>query len=156
MDESGQPVRLIRWFTMVCASSIAGALFGWCIGKLLAALSGDYVVMASDYVWLGLRAGLFAGTAAAAWHMLTGRPQLSATAQWRTSGLAGLAAISIMGLIAGLALLLSLVVGVLPEEANLAHPRRYVVFLAIHHVWPYAAIIGIMAGCLSPWHRRPD
>ena len=155
MDESGRPVRLIHWFAMVCASSIAGALFGRCIGTLLAALSGDYVVMASEYVWLGFRTGLFAGTAVAAWHTITRQPRWGANALLRAGSVAGLAAISAIGLMAGSALLLSLVVGVLPEGANLAHLRRYVVFLAIHHLWPYAVIIGIMVGCLGPWRRRP-
>ena len=154
MDESGQPVRLIHWFTMVCASSIAGALFGWCIGTLLAALSGDYVVMASDYVWLGFRTGFFAGTAVAAWHTITRQPRWGANALSRVLSVAGLAAISAIGLIAGLALLLSFFGGAVPADANLAHPRRYVVFLAIDHVWPYAAIIGIMVGCLGPWRRH--
>ena len=154
MDESGQPVRLIHWFTMVCASSIAGALFAWCIGKLLAALSGDYVVMASDYVWLGLRTGLFAGTVVAAWHTITRQPRWGANALLRVLGVASLAAISAIGLMAGLALLLSFFGGAVPADANLAHSRRYVVFLAIDHVWPYATIIGIIVGCLSPWRRH--
>ena len=155
MDESGQPVRLIHWFTMVCASSIAGALFGWCIGKLLAALSGDYVVMASDYVWLGFRTGLFAGTAVAAWHTITRQPRWGANALLRALSVAGLTAISAIGMMAGLGLLLQFFDGAVPADANLAHPRRYMLFLAIDHVWPYAAIIGIMVGCLSPWRRRP-
>ena len=155
MDESGQPVRLIHWFTMVGACAIAVTLFGWCIGTLVAALSGDYVVMASDYVWLGFRTGLFAGTAVAAWHTITRQPRWGANALLRVLSVAGLAAISAIGLIAGLALLLSFFGGAVPADANLAHPRRYVVFLAIDHVWPYAAIIGIIVDCFSPWWWCP-
>lgn len=144
---------MIHWCTLVCGCSAAGALFGWCIGNLLAALSGDYVVVASDYVGFGLRGGLFAGAVAAAWRAITRQPWWSTMALLRSGRIASLATISAIGLIAGLALLLSLVVGMVPEDANLAHSRRYVVFLVIHHVWPYAAIFGIIVGCLAP--QRP-
>ena len=155
MDESGRPVRLSQWFAMVCTSSAAGALFGWGIGMLLVALSGDYVVVPLDYAWLGLRTGAFAGTAAAAWHTITRQPRWGMHALWRALGVAGLVAGSVVCLIAGLAWLLPLVNGVVPPDANLAHPRRYAVFLAIHHLWPYATIFGIIVGCLRPWRRRP-
>lgn len=147
-------MRLIHWFTLVCGCSAAGALFGWCVGNLLAALSGDYVVVASDYVWLGLRAGLFAGAVVAAWRTIIRQPWWGAMALLRSGGIASLATIIVIGLIAGLALLLSLVVGVVPEDANLAHSRRHVVFLVIHHVWPYFAIIGIIVGCLGRRRRH--
>ena len=155
MDESGQPVRLTQWLNMVCAFTVAGALFGWGIGMLLVALSGDYLVVPSDHAGLGLRTGFFAGSLAAAWHAITRQPLWGMQPLGGALGTASLVASGTVCLIAGLALLLSLVHGVVPEHANLAHPRRYVLFLAIHHGWPYATIFGIILGCLRPWRGHP-
>lgn len=148
MDESGQPVRVTHWFAIVCTLSVAGTAFGGGVGLLLSVLSGDYVVMPSDYASLGLRAGLFAATVLAAWHAAAPRPEWGLNALLRAFGAAGLAASGVTCLVAALALLLSLAHGVVPEHANLAHPRRYVVFVAIHHSWPYAMVLGAILGVL--------
>lgn len=155
MDESGKPVRLTQWLVMVCAFTVAGALLGWGVGMLLSVLSADYVVMPADHAWLGLRTGFFGGTGVAAWHAITRQPRWGTHALGRVLGTTILAASGAVCLIAVLALLLSLVHGVVPEHANLGHPRRHVVFLAIHHLWPYATLFGIIVSCLRQWHRRP-
>ena len=151
-------MRLNQWFAIVGTLSGAGLLFGWGIGMLLSALSGDYVVTAPDYARLGLRVGLLAGTVAAAWHAITRQHRWGLLALCRALGTAGLVASGVIGLVAVLAALLSLLAllsalpGVVPEYANLAHPRRYVVFVAIHHFWPYALIFGIILSGLR--HAR--
>ena len=148
-------MRLNQWLAIVGTLSVAGLLFGWGIGMLLSALSGDYVVMAPDYARLGLRVGLLAGTVAAAWHAIMRQHRWGLLALCRALGTAGVVAGGVIGLVAVLASLLALlssVPGIAPEYANLAHPRRYVVFVAIHHFWPYALIFGIILSGLR--HAR--
>jgi hypothetical protein len=144
MDEGGEPVRVTHWFAAICAFSVAGTAFGESVGLLLSVLSGDYVVVPSDYAGLGLRAGLFAATVLAAWRAAAPKPEWGMNALLRALGAAALAAGGVTGLVAVLAVLLSLAHGVVPEHAILAHPRRYVVFVAIHHSWPYAMTFGMI------------
>ncbi len=155
MDESGQPVRLTQWLAMVCGFAVTGASFGWGIGMLSAVISGDYVAVPADYASLGLRAGLFAGTVLAAWRATGPAPPWGISAVLRASGAMVFVAGGAVCLVAALALLLSYLPGVVPEYANLAHPRRYVMFAALHHFWPYALIFGIIAGGVRQPRSRP-
>ena len=146
---------MTRWLASVCAFAVAGTAFGWGVGCLLSVLSGDYVVVPADYASLGLRAALFAGMALAAWRAIEVAPEWGVRAVLRAWGATCLVAGGAVCLVAGLALLLSHVHGAVPEHANLAHPRRYVVFAAIHHFWPYALIFGIILSGLRHPRGRP-
>ena len=139
---------------MVAAASIAGTIFGWAIGELLAWISGDYVVHVREYVSLGLRGGFLAGTVLAAVHAKASEP---AGARGE-----GLLAVLVLGLVAAGGVGVAAVVGLLlpftqvatPWEQHLGHPRRHLVFLAIHWSWLYAMLLGTVAACSSIWHRR--
>lgn len=148
-----QPV--LHWSATVAAITAAGMLVGCGVGMSLAALSGDYVVRPSDYVSLGLRTGLFAGTVAAAWRCMTHRPPLTLRAYLATFIAITLAACAVICLLCLLALVLSPLHGLILNDANLAHPRRHVAFTLIHHLWPGAWLLGMVLGVRHLWRSRP-
>ncbi len=148
-----QPV--MHWCVTVGAITAAGVLVGWGVGVSLAALSGDYVVRPSDYVNLGLRAGLFVGTVVAAWRFMTRQPPLTVRGHFATFIVITLAACGLICLLGLLALLPSPLHGLMLNDANLAHPRRHFVFVLIHYAWPYAWMVGFVLGVRHLWRSRP-
>ena len=145
--------RLGHWCGTVAALGAAGALFGWATGLMLARLSGDYVVRPPDYALLGLRAGFLAGTVMAAWQTNlcpVCTPVLGVRAIARGLAEAGLTACTVLLLAA----LCSVWLGELPAHANLAHPRRHLLYLALHHALPWAIMAGVIPVAVQLWRRR--
>ena len=130
--------------------SAAATLFGWITGLILARLSGDYVVRPPDYALLGLRAGFLAGTLMAACHVIARAPAPGVRAMARSLAGAGLTACALMLLAA----LCAPWLGSLPEHSNLAHPRRHMLFLALHQALPWAIIGGVLPVAIQLWRGR--
>jgi hypothetical protein len=124
------------------------------VGVLLAWISGDYVVSASDYTHLGWRAGLLAGTILAGCIVATPRPLAGLKEIMRGFLVLGLVAGGVMciGVVAGL--LLPYAQFAILDTSNLAHPRRYSLFLAIHWTWLFAFLFGTVASCSFLWRSR--
>lgn len=141
---------IIQWCFLVGILTAAGAIFGWCSGMALAALSGDYVVEPADHLSLGLRAGLFCGTAAAAWQVVAKQAPLSLRESLKTLMAIILSAAGVICLFLLLATLLSTLHASLMKDANLAHPRRHIIFIVMHHAWPVAWVAGVI---LCGWLR---
>lgn len=145
---------IIHWCLLTGILTTAGAIFGWCSGMALAALSGDYVVEPSDHLSLGLRAGLFSGAAAAAWQVITKQKPLGLRESFKTLMAIILSAGGVICLLLLLATLLSTLHAGLLKDANLAHPRRHVIFIVMHHAWPAAWVAGIILGGWLLWRKR--
>jgi len=128
--------------------------FGLAIGVLEAWISGDYVVSASDYMYLGSRAGFFAGTILAACSIATQKRLLGLEGAIRSFVVLGLVACGVVciGAIAGL--LLPYTQGAMHDTSILAHPRRYSLFLAIHRIWLFALFLGTVVSCFYTWRGR--
>jgi len=152
-------MRLTPWLAIVGLLSAAGASAGWGLGQLLKILSADYVVVPSDYTSLGLRLGLLVGNIVGACGVIGDWPP----ATRRDLGLA-LAVVSatILVMVVGACTLLRSALlraefaqHILNVDTGaLAHPRRFLLFMAIHYAAAFGAVLGaLLAGALL-LHRR--
>lgn len=147
-------MRLIQWSVIVAVAAAGGSLFGWCVGIVLSYLSADYVAIASDYATLGLRVGVLAGTIMAASHFIGPKHAIATSSAIRSLVMAGAIATAMLCLAGVVGGSLSFLPLIPLTDANLAHPRRYVIFLVLHHAWPYALVLGALLASYRLWRRR--
>jgi hypothetical protein len=148
-------MRLISWLALITTASAGSAVFGLGIGLILAHVSGDYVVVPSDYLFLGLRGGLAAGVAMAGLSVMARQSVIGPREGVRMLAVWGLTAMGVV-LAAGIVgLLLPLLQITVPQESNLGHPRRHLLFLSVQSCLIPAVFLGAFAsGWYSCLRRR--
>ncbi len=147
-------MRLRLWCGIVAVASAIGAVSGWAVGELLARISGDYVVAVAGYVAGGLRAGLLGGTVLAASNLMTAKPLIGAKGISHALMLSVMAGACLVCASAVAGLLLPFLLDMTAEDYNLAHPRRYALFLVLDRSWLAAVLLGAYAGSHWSWRKR--
>lgn len=152
-------MRLTRWIALVVGLVAAGAVAGRLFGGVMAGLSPDYPTVASDYVTLGLKLGLVAGTVLGACHGVGERrpPSLGRTA--RAVALLGGVAVVCPGLIFALLSIDAIrelyASRVLEIRLDLlANPGRYVLYRGLHQAVIAGTLTGSVAGGVYLWRGR--
>ena len=144
----------MRWPLIVGAMVVWGLFSGWGIGLVLRAASADYLVVPSDYVALGGRLGLLSGAIMATFALISSRP-VRAARQLVRAMLVGVATATFFPCLATMGFMsLTVWPTFAPGLDHLAHPRRYLLFLALHHGWLAGTAIGTAIAATLLWRQR--
>lgn len=155
------PQGVACWLGIVAALAAAGALVGAGVGQLLYHLSTDYVYRIGEYVDRGARAGLLAGTAAAA-AAVVGSQGLPAVRPLVKCLVLCVLAVPAAGLLAGTGGYLLSRTGVLETavalEWQVGNPNRVACCLGIEYGVTIGYWIALAAACLAirRLRARPD
>lgn len=145
---------MIRWALIVGSQVLVGLMAGWVMGLVLRAVSADYVVVPSDYVALGGRLGLLSGAILAAATLISTRPA-PATRPLARATLDVVLTATFLPCVAAVGLMsLTMLPRFAPRFDQIAHPRRYILFLMLHHGWVAGMAIGTAIGATRLWRHR--
>lgn len=152
-------MRLTRWIALVAVVVAAGAAIGRSFGGVMEGLSPDYPVLASDFMALGMKLGLVAGTMLAACQGIGERRPPSFGRTVRSIGL--LAGVTLVCLVLILALLsIDEVRGLYATHIldiqldRLVNPGRYVLYRGLQQGVIVGALIGSVVGGVYLWWGR--